>query len=191
MAVLQVRCNSVGPATIKMLALALGEQPALPQSAFSEKLQIWFWRIKLQRSLATPQSENLKLAELLVHIVEFGSVIADALHSGSKIATGNSTYGFHPVDITLRGPLSRVTNIGLDEAFEVPDVPTYRKLQRISQRMKLARPEVAIDRLCYWFYIASVVAWLHNPIFVMDHQGESWREFRYPPLWEARNRFAY
>lgn len=128
---------------------------------------------------------------LATHMVDFGAVITGALHSGAKIATGNTFLGFHTVGIDLRSPLLRITNIGLDTKIEMADLPTYRRLGRIAELMQVSSPDLAMNRLANWFWSATQIAWFYYPLFVMDHRREEWREYRYDPIWNARDKFEY
>lgn len=128
---------------------------------------------------------------LATQMVDFGAIITGALHSGAKIATGNVFLGFHTIGIDLRTPIRRITNIGVDTRVTMSDLPTYRRLRRTAELMRVASPDAAMDRLAYWFWTATQIAWFYYPLFIMDHRREIWREFRYDPIWNARDLFDY
>lgn len=125
------------------------------------------------------------------HVVDFGLTIAMRLADGAKIATGNPMSGYHSLDITLFGAIMPITNIGVDEAVDICDVPTYHKLEAIARCMRVARPELAIPRLIHWFWIAAQMLWLYHPVFIMDHKQEEWFEFRFAPLMNARDAISF
>ena len=131
------------------------------------------------------------LTDLAIHMIDFGTFITGALHSGAKIATGNIYLGFHTVGIGLRTPLTRITNIGVNIKVDIPELPTYRRLQRIAELMQVSSPDIVMNRLAYWFWTATQIAWFYYPLFVMDHRREEWREYRYDPIWDVRDRFEY
>lgn len=125
------------------------------------------------------------------HVVDFGLTIATRLADGAKIATGNTVSGYHALDITLFGAIKPITNIGIDESVDISDVPTYHKLEAIARCMRVARPELAIPRLMFWFWTASQMLWLYHPIFIMDHNKEEWFEFKFAPLVSARDAVSF
>ncbi len=131
------------------------------------------------------------LALFIEHVVDFGFTLATRLADGAKMATGNAMSGYHPLDITLFGPIQFITNIGIHADVDIADVPAHHKLEVIARCMRLARPELALPRLLFWFWIASQMLWLHMPIFIMDHKKEEWFEFKFLPLINARDVIAY
>lgn len=143
------------------------------------------------RMLAQCMADN-SLESLIAHAIGFGIGIAPKLNEGAKMATGNDGRGYyHPIDITLREKMHRVTNIGLNRSIEIPDIPIYSQLETISYAMRLGTPDAAIARLLYWLWVASQYTWMYLPIYIMDHQNGEWRKYQFPPLFNARNDFYY
>jgi hypothetical protein len=123
-------------------------------------------------------------------LVEYGYPVALALSRGVKMATGSRIIGYHSVDMTLRKPLVRRTNIPWTEKLTVPDVPVVSRLMHMAMLMGGQKEDV-VDRLSYWMWIASQVAWFHHPIMMMDHDKASWCEYRHRTLEIHRDHMDY
>ncbi len=129
-------------------------------------------------------------SRLVSLLIEYGHPVARALTHQVKMATGSRVLGYHSIDMTLRFPIRACTNLPWRVEAEIPDVPRYAQLLEIAIWMGTS-PDSAIDRLAYWMWIATQIAWFHHPVMMMNHHHAVWREYSHPCILRHRDDVDY